>query len=64
MAAGEEKIGDFYTVLGLRKECSEAELRIAYKKLAMVCLQTQKYLLSPQFGRLVSESLLLERPER
>ncbi|THU47566.1 hypothetical protein C4D60_Mb09t16910 [Musa balbisiana] len=35
MAAGEEKIGDFYTVLGLRKECSEAELRIAYKKLAM-----------------------------
>ncbi|CAL9137167.1 unnamed protein product [Musa textilis] len=35
MAAGEEKIGDFYSVLGLRKECSEAELRIAYKKLAM-----------------------------
>ncbi|RZS13481.1 hypothetical protein BHM03_00045080, partial [Ensete ventricosum] len=41
MAATVEKIGDFYAVLGLRKECSEAELRIAYKKLAMVCLQTQ-----------------------
>ncbi|URE29778.1 DnaJ domain [Musa troglodytarum] len=39
MAAGEEKIGDFYSVLGLRKECSEAELRIAYKKLAMFLLQ-------------------------
>ncbi|RWW05485.1 hypothetical protein GW17_00031231 [Ensete ventricosum] len=35
MAATVEKIGDFYAVLGLRKECSEAELRIAYKKLAM-----------------------------
>ncbi|WOK95825.1 hypothetical protein Cni_G04532 [Canna indica] len=35
MAAGEDKSADFYAVLGLRKECSEPELRIAYKKLAM-----------------------------
>lgn len=35
MATGEEKGGDFYAVLGLNKECSEAELRNAYKKLAM-----------------------------
>lgn len=27
---------DFYTVLGLKKECSEADLRNAYKKLAMI----------------------------
>ncbi|XP_059639937.1 uncharacterized protein LOC132282322 [Cornus florida] len=35
MAAGEEKSNDFYAVLGLKKECSAAELRSAYKKLAM-----------------------------
>ncbi|CAD5179943.1 unnamed protein product [Musa acuminata subsp. malaccensis] len=35
MAAEEDKSGDFYAVLGLRKECSETELRNAYKKLAM-----------------------------
>ncbi|XP_008803406.2 dnaJ homolog subfamily B member 3-like [Phoenix dactylifera] len=35
MAAGGEKTGDFYAVLGLNKECSDAELRDAYKKLAM-----------------------------
>ncbi|EHA8589593.1 dnaJ-like subfamily B member 3 [Cocos nucifera] len=35
MAAGGEKTGDFYAVLGLNKECSDAELRNAYKKLAM-----------------------------
>ncbi|WOK95826.1 hypothetical protein Cni_G04533 [Canna indica] len=35
MAAGEDKSADFYAVLGLGKECSESELRIAYRKLAM-----------------------------
>ncbi|ONK66049.1 uncharacterized protein A4U43_C06F3640 [Asparagus officinalis] len=32
---GGEGNGDFYAVLGLSKECSDAELRNAYKKLAM-----------------------------
>ncbi|XP_074585604.1 uncharacterized protein LOC141841339 isoform X2 [Curcuma longa] len=35
MAGKEDKTGDFYEVLGLRKECTEAELKGAYKKLAM-----------------------------
>ncbi|KAI4329049.1 hypothetical protein L6164_021355 [Bauhinia variegata] len=35
MASGEEKGNDFYAVLGLNKECSDSELRNAYKKLAM-----------------------------
>ncbi|KAG5538012.1 hypothetical protein RHGRI_025189 [Rhododendron griersonianum] len=35
MAAGEERSYDFYAVLGLEKECSAAELRNAYKNLAM-----------------------------
>lgn len=35
MAAAGEKNGDFYSVLGLKKECSDAELRNAYKKLAL-----------------------------
>ncbi|XAR49858.1 hypothetical protein NMG60_11004018 [Bertholletia excelsa] len=35
MAAGEEKFDDFYAVLGLKKECTAAELRNAYKKLAL-----------------------------
>ncbi|RRT71595.1 hypothetical protein B296_00035397, partial [Ensete ventricosum] len=35
MEVDEEKNGDFYVVLGLKKECSMAELRNAYKKLAM-----------------------------
>ncbi|XXG53422.1 hypothetical protein AAC387_Pa03g1512 [Persea americana] len=35
MAAGEEKNSDFYAVLGLKKECSQEELRNAYKKLAL-----------------------------
>nr|QEG03123.1 chaperone protein DnaJ isoform X4 [Cymbidium ensifolium] len=35
MAASGEKNGDFYSVLGLKKECSDAELRNAYKKLAL-----------------------------
>ncbi|XP_057797078.1 uncharacterized protein LOC131013089 isoform X2 [Salvia miltiorrhiza] len=35
MAAEEEKNSDFYAVMGLKKECTPAELRNAYKKLAM-----------------------------
>ncbi|XP_050234055.1 uncharacterized protein LOC126682416 isoform X2 [Mercurialis annua] len=37
MANGEDKSRntDFYKVLGLNKECTDSELRIAYKKLAM-----------------------------
>lgn len=37
MAAGDQEKGDdFYTRLGLKKECSSTELRDAYKKLALV----------------------------
>ncbi|KAK1288747.1 Chaperone protein dnaJ 49 [Acorus calamus] len=41
MAAGggEEEVetkSDFYAVLGLKKECSASDLRVAYKKLAMI----------------------------
>lgn len=45
MDAGGEKCGgdaageagsDLYAVLGLKKECSDAELKVAYRKLAMV----------------------------
>ncbi|XP_073292416.1 uncharacterized protein [Primulina huaijiensis] len=35
MADGEEKSTDLYGVLELKKECSPAELRNAYKKLAL-----------------------------
>ncbi|KAI3455660.1 hypothetical protein Pfo_012323 [Paulownia fortunei] len=35
MAAEEDKSNDFYAVLGLKKECTAAELRHAYKKLAL-----------------------------
>lgn len=35
MASTGDKNEDFYSVLGLNKECSEADLRNAYKKLAM-----------------------------
>ncbi|XP_068303331.1 uncharacterized protein [Pyrus communis] len=35
MADGEEKGSDFYAVLGLDKECTDSELRNAYKKLAL-----------------------------
>lgn len=35
MAAEDDKNNDFYAVLGLKKECSETELRNAYKKLAL-----------------------------
>lgn len=38
MANGEEKGNDFYAVLGLKKECTNSELRNAYKKLALVRL--------------------------
>lgn len=36
MAGEKEKNGDLYAVLGLKKECSEADLKNAYKKLALV----------------------------
>lgn len=45
MAANEEKRSDYYEVLGLKKECSAAELRNAYKKLAMVRIETHPLLL-------------------
>lgn len=32
---GGEKSGDFYAVLGLKKECTDSDLKNAYKKLAM-----------------------------
>ncbi|XP_039119796.1 dnaJ homolog subfamily B member 8-like isoform X1 [Dioscorea cayenensis subsp. rotundata] len=35
MAAGGDKSGDFYAVLGLTKDCSNADLRNAYKKLVL-----------------------------
>ncbi|KAK4267159.1 hypothetical protein QN277_023980 [Acacia crassicarpa] len=35
MANGEDKGNDFYAIMGLDKECTESELRNAYKKLAM-----------------------------
>ncbi|WVZ73385.1 hypothetical protein U9M48_021696 [Paspalum notatum var. saurae] len=34
-AAAAEGGGDLYAVLGLKKECSDAELKVAYRKLAM-----------------------------
>lgn len=38
MAAEDDKKDDLYAVLGLNKECTAAELRTAYKKLAMVSI--------------------------
>jgi hypothetical protein len=35
-AAAGEAGSDLYAVLGLKKECSDAELKVAYRKLAMV----------------------------
>lgn len=35
-AEGGEGGGDLYAVLGLKKECSDAELKVAYRKLAKV----------------------------
>lgn len=35
MASGAADV-DLYGVLGLKKECSEAELKLAYRRLAMV----------------------------
>jgi DnaJ-domain-containing protein 1 len=34
-AAAGEAGSDLYAVLGLKKECSDAELKVAYRKLAM-----------------------------
>lgn len=36
MANEGNKSNDFYTILGLNKECTELELKNAYKKLAKV----------------------------
>lgn len=44
MAAAEVKNIDFYGVMGLKKECTPAELRNAYKKLAMVRIWNQLFL--------------------
>ena len=51
---GEEgdKSNDFYAVLGLNKECTDSELRNAYKKLALVrieCLFVKLSSFSPSF---------------
>ena len=35
-AAAAEGGGDLYAVLGLKKECSDADLKVAYRKLAKV----------------------------
>ena len=35
-AAAGEAGSDLYAVLGLKKECSDTELKVAYRKLAMV----------------------------
>ncbi|XP_022885583.1 dnaJ homolog subfamily B member 6-like isoform X2 [Olea europaea var. sylvestris] len=35
MAAEDDKSNDFYAILGLKKECTAVELKIAYKKLAL-----------------------------
>lgn len=35
MAADEDKNDDFYSILGLNKQCSEVELKTSYKKLAL-----------------------------
>lgn len=53
-SGGYEKSRDFYKVLGLRKECSEAEFRYAYEKLAVVPLRIQ-------ISAIVSESVVWER---
>lgn len=39
MADGVEKSNDFYAVLELKKDCTTAELRNAYKKLALVSFE-------------------------
>lgn len=50
MEGDEEKSGDFYAVLGLKKEGSMAELKNAYKKLAMVCGESRVSLLRRDHG--------------
>lgn len=39
MATGEEKGNDLYAVMELNKECTDSELRNAYKRLAMVRIE-------------------------
>lgn len=41
MAKEGDKGNDFYAVLGLNKECTESELRNAYKRLALVRIESQ-----------------------
>lgn len=53
MANREEKGNDFYAVLGLKKECSDSELRNAYKKLALVRVST----IFNDFNTLICNSL-------
>lgn len=43
MAGEEDKSCDYYAVLELKKECTSAELRHAYKKLALVRIQNYKF---------------------
>jgi len=40
-AEGGEGGGDLYAVLGLKKECSDADLKVAYRKLAKVSERQQ-----------------------
>ncbi|KAE8699413.1 NADH:ubiquinone oxidoreductase intermediate-associated protein 30 [Hibiscus syriacus] len=37
MASGGAKNNDFYAVMGLNKDCTQAELKTSYKKLALRC---------------------------
>ena len=44
--AESEDSEDIYAVLGLKKECSAADLKSAYKKLALVILTIQSHFFS------------------
>jgi len=53
MANEGNKSSDFYTILGLKKECTELELKNAYKKLAKVGIEPKCFFLCSAF--LISE---------